>query len=265
MAAMDMERLRQWWQQFGGRAEIPEPLWRQCIGRLPLLQRLDGDELERLRILSGRFLHEKSISGADDLTVTDEMRLTVAAQACLLILNLGFDYFDGWHEVILYPGPFVTRHQIHDEDGVVHELDRELDGESWPHGPVILSWPDCGHFGDGINVILHEFAHKLDMLNGGDANGLPPLHADMTVERWSAAFNSAYEDHCQRVDHDEEVACDPYASESPAEFFAVISEAFFETPELLQEIYPRVYGQLALFYRQDPAARERGEINQLTC
>ena len=130
-------------------------------------------------------------------------------------------------------------------------------GQAWLNGPVILSWADVENAGDadGMNVVIHEFAHKLDMLNG-DANGFPPLHRGMSREAWSTAFTAAYEDLCRRVDAGEDTEVDPYATESPAEFFAVISESFFEIPDLLRTVYPDVYAQLALFYRQDPAGRE---------
>ena len=119
---------------------------------------------------------------------------------------------------------------------------------------MILSWADAERSGDGYNVVIHEFAHKLDMLNG-DANGFPPLHADMDRARWSATFGAAYEEFCARVERREETAIDPYAAENPAEFFAVLSEAFFETPDAVRSEYPAVYGELAAFYRQDPALR----------
>jgi hypothetical protein len=130
-----------------------------------------------------------------------------------------------------------------------------MSGESWLAGPVILSWADAELRGkSGYNVVIHEFAHKLDMLNG-DPNGFPPLHAGMDREGWSRAFSAAYEDFRGRVERRDVTAIDPYASESPAEFFAVLSEAFFETPGAVRAEYATVYDQLSAFYRQDPAAR----------
>ena len=121
---------------------------------------------------------------------------------------------------------------------------------------MILSWADveAGQERDGYNVVIHELAHKLDMLDGA-ANGCPPLHAGMSPQRWAAVFSAAYDDLCRRVDAHEETAIDPYASESPAEFFAVASESFFERPDLLQADYAELYEQLVAFYRQDPLAR----------
>ena len=131
-----------------------------------------------------------------------------------------------------------------------------MTGESWLAGPVILSWADAERRGEaqGYNVVIHEFAHKLDMLNG-DANGYPPLHAGMSRDEWTRVFDAAYRDFCKRVERGEETAIDPYAAEAPAEFFAVLSEAFFEIPGVVQAEHPEVYGQLASFYRQDPGMR----------
>jgi len=202
------------------------------------------------------FLHEKQFSAAGGLVLTDEMRVMMAAQACVLILNLDLDYYDDWVEIIVYPDEFVPEHEYMDEAGIVHRVRAPLSGESWPHGPVILSWADAagGEAAHGCSVVIHEFAHKLDMCNG-EANGFPPLHADMRRSAWSTAFSAAYEDFCARVDAGEDTAIDPYAAENPAEFFAVMSEVFFTAPHTVQKTYPAVYRQLALFYRQDPLVR----------
>ena len=159
-----------------------------------------------------------------------------------------------------------------DEAGVIHLTNDPMAGEAWLGGPVILSYEDVALAADealrvaGYNVVIHEFAHKLDMRNG-EPNGFPPLHAEMSVAAWKRAFTSGYEDFCRRVETAErlperrmeealdELPIDPYAAESPSEFFAVGSEAFFETPELLAAAYPAIYEQLRLFYRQDPLAR----------
>jgi MtfA peptidase len=202
------------------------------------------------------FLHEKSVVGARGLEVRDEMRICIAVQACMLILNLDLDYYRGWVEVIVYPGEFVAEYEFMDEDGVVHRVEEQMSGESWLAGPVILSWEDMELRGGrtGYNVVLHEFAHKLDMLNG-DANGFPPLHAGMDRAGWSAAFSTAYEDLRGRVERKEPTGIDAYAAEHPSEFFAVLSEAFFETPDAVRAEYGEIYRQLSAFYRQDPAAR----------
>lgn len=208
----------------------------------------------RLKELVVMFLHEKVIHGAGGLLMRDEIRMAIAIQACILVLNLDLGYFGGWSEVIVYPDEFIVDYEYTDEYGVVHRVREPMAGESWVQGPVILSWADAGAAdqGWGYNVVLHEFAHKIDMLNGG-ANGCPPLHPQMSREAWSRIFNDAYSDFCLRAERLEATPFDVYAAEHPAEFFAVASEAFFETPLAVQSAYPLIYSQLALFYRQDPA------------
>jgi Mlc titration factor MtfA (ptsG expression regulator) len=235
-------------------AALDAALWQETLHRLPFLRGLKDDERARLRDTVVLFLHHKSIRGAAGLQLDTGMQLMIAAQACILILNLDIDYYRGWIEVIVYPNEFVPTIEYMDEDGVVHRDREPRAGEAWLQGPVILSWADVAPAEDGVNVVIHEFAHKLDMLNG-DANGYPPLHSGMTREAWSSAFAAAYADFCRRVDADDEVAIDPYAAESPAEFFAVLSEAFFEIPHVVFDAYPEVYSQLEVFYRQNPAAR----------
>ena len=237
------------------RVTFDDALWRNVLERYPFLRVLDDEERAELRESVALFLNAKSIHGAAGLEMDDEIRLSIAAQACILILNLHQDYYRGWVEIIVYPDEFVATYEFVDEDGVAHTVREPMSGESWLQGPVILSWADARDTGyGGYNVVIHEFAHKLDMLNG-DANGFPPLHADMDRDAWSRAFSVAYENFCARVERNEHVPIDPYAAENPAEFFAVLSEAFFETPGAVQTAYPQVYRQLALFYRQDPAAR----------
>jgi MtfA peptidase len=238
------------------RITLDETLWRRMVARHAYTRALPEDDLRRLRDLVKLFLHDKPVHGAGEMAVTDEIRVAIATQACILILELGFEYYRGWSEVIVYPGEFVARYDYTDEDGVVHQVAEPMAGEAWHGGPVILSWADASETGGGTpyNVVMHEFAHKLDMLNG-DANGFPPLHANMNRETWAAVFTAAYEDFCERIDAGEELPIDEYASESPAEFFAVLSEVFFEHPALLIERYPDAYRELTLFYRQDPAAR----------
>lgn len=233
-----------------------ESVWRATVAHYSFLRVLTDAELAQLKERVIGFLHEKAIHGAGNLIIRDEMRMAIAVQACILILNLEPACYRGWVEVIVYPDEFVADYEYMDENGVVHRVREPMSGESWLRGPVVLSWKDteAADHGAGYNVVIHEFAHKLDMLNG-DANGFPPLHADMSREAWSQAFAAAYEDFCRRVDRHEETLVDAYAADDPAEFFAVTSEAFFEIPQALQAGYPEVYRQLALFYRQDPSLR----------
>jgi len=237
-------------------ARIDDAAWTSALEDYSFTRVLDADERTRLKQWVILFLAEKPVNGAGNLNIDNGARLAIAIQACVLILNLDLDWYKSWTEVIIYPGEFVTRHEEVDEAGVVHTADEPISGESWEHGTVVLSWADVQQAGqgEGYNVVIHEFAHQIDMLNG-DANGFPPLHADMNREQWAKAFGAAYEHFCKRVDKGGETAIDEYASENPGEFFAVISEAFFETPLVVHGEYPDVYRQLVLFYRQDPAQR----------
>ena len=240
------------------RVILADDLWssvcRDALGHY----KLGPDELNRLRDLSSLFLHAKSINGAHGKQLDDFQRAVIAAGACLLILELDLSWFDGWVEVIVYPESFVTRHEFVDESGVVHEDPSVRDGESWDRGPVILSWqdirPDLRQPGDSYNLVMHEFAHKLDQLNGV-ANGQPPLHRGMDPATWARIFQQAYDRLNRELEQGREPLIDPYAAEHPAEFFAVASEYFFEQPRRLMDFDPAVYAQLKLFYRQDPATR----------
>ena len=189
------------------------------------------------------------------------MRSIVAVQACVLILNLDLDLYDGFETIVLYPGEFVPMWEYEDEFGVTHQYDDPLAGEAMHNGPVVLSWPDVQASGNwdeaGMNLVIHEFAHKIDMRNG-DANGCPPLPRSIDPATWMSTLRNAYEDFGARLDRGEDTAIDPYAAENPGEFFAVLSEVFFADPALLDQEYPDVYRQFALFYRQDPALTTAG-------
>ena len=181
------------------------------------------------------------------------MRTLLAAHACLPILNLGLDWYSGWHAFVIYPGLFVPDRQTVDAAGVVHRHRKVMAGESWQRGPVILSWEDVLQAGTppGHNVIIHECAHKLDMQNG-EANGFPPLHREMDRTGWSKTFQAAYALVYKLHETGEPLPINPYGLESPAEFFAVSSETFFQAPAMLRDGLPDVYRQLRLFYRCDP-------------
>jgi Mlc titration factor MtfA (ptsG expression regulator) len=223
---------------------------------LPILQGLDAAERTRLREAASLFIHDKTFSAAGGADVDAAIQRAIALQACLLTLNLSEDSYRGWSEIILYPDEFLRQRVETDEAGVVHHSRDILAGESWHGGPLVLSIADVAASGqaDGFNVVLHEFAHKLDMLNG-DANGFPPLHRGMDAAAWARDFTAGYEDLCARVDAGEDTVIDPYATTDPAEFFAVLTEIFFETPCVLDREYPRVYEQMRRFYRQHPLAR----------
>ena len=242
-------------QQTAASFEVDESTWQRVEVSLPFLDFLEPAERSRLRTLALEFLAEKEIAGARGLEVGDDMRLAIALQACLPILNLGLDAYDDWVGIVVYPGDFVIPRNEIDDSGVVHEYDDPVLGEAWQGGPVLVSWFDDANELDGVNVVIHEFAHKLDMRNG-EPDGMPALHREMDTRQWAQDFGDAYADFCTRVDEGEDTPLDPYAAEHPAEFFAVASEAFFEMPLLLREEYPEVYAQLAMYYRLDPAQGE---------
>jgi Mlc titration factor MtfA (ptsG expression regulator) len=236
-------------------AGIPDDWWANTLAALPFLQNLAVDEKKRLKILCEEFLAQKEFSGGGDLVVDDAMCVAIAAQGCLPVLNLGLSAYGDWVGIVVYPDEFVAPRTLQDEDGIVHEFDDVLSGEAWEGGPLVLSWRDAQMAGDGYNVVIHEFAHKLDMLNG-TVDGMPALHSGITEEEWENTFFAAYDDFCARVDHDEETVIDPYASDDPGEFFAVMSECFFEIPQVVDAEYPALYDLLRRYYRQDPLARQ---------
>lgn len=251
------EALRRWRRnRILATSAIPDPLWRGALEALPFLAIYTDAELMRLRRQVVLFLSEKSIVAARGFEVTPLMRAMIALQACTLTLNLDPGYYGGWENVIVYPDEFVTGAEYEDEAGVVHRRDEPLAGEAVPGGPVVLSWPDVGAdwSSTGMNLVIHEFAHKIDM-RSGEANGCPPLHPDMSRRAWQKTMADAYKHFTIRVQDGENTAIDPYAAESPAEFFAVLSEVFFAEPTLLRLEYPNVYRLFTQFYRQDPASR----------
>lgn len=276
----------QWLRQLFKRhkPQIPEALWLSCTARLPFLRRLPASDLVRLKALSEQFLATKTITGVRELVLTDEIAVMIAAQACLLVLNLPLDLYHDMTGVVVYPSAFVVNQKQVDAAGVLHEWREALAGEAiHGDGPVVLSWEDVENahdFWGGHNVVIHEFAHKVDMGWGG-ANGCPPFlaayHRGMQVPVWTRAFATAYRDFSRRVDaldrrfpddfdlddpdnaasYDRMFAplpMDAYAATNAAEFFAVASEAFFVRPQPLAADYPEVYRLLAQYYRQDPLA-----------
>lgn len=261
------------------RHAFDDAIWQTVVEGLPFLARLNAQERRQLRELATLFAADKAFSTAHDLPLTDAMRVCVAAQACLPVLKLGLAFYRGWHGIILYPGEFVIRKQVQDEAGVVHDVRQEASGEAWEGGPVILSWQDARPGGSqaiengpdiapepfAYNVVIHEFAHKIDMLDG-EADGIPPLlrrlHGDLTRDAWCAVFDDAYARFCERVaavpDHRFEAFArrsliDVYATEHESEFFAVCAEAFFVTPQAFATEYPALYRLFCRYFLQNPA------------
>lgn len=249
--------------------------WRRTLQALPFLAGLSADEDVELRSRTAWILASKSFSAAGGIEVNDSMMLLIAIQAALPILHLDTRLYEGWTEIIIYPGGFLIPRSEQDEAGVVHEYMTEASGEAWEGGPVILSWEDLSESNAGVNVVIHEFAHKLD-LYADEADGMPSLGAhphikpahwrrilEESFDRFSQALDLVEEAIPAHVDPESEEAApwydrlplDPYAATDHAEFFAVSSEAFFVQPRPLAQALPDWYGLLSDYYRQDPLAR----------
>jgi len=244
------------------RSDTSPDYWSKAWNGLALLEGLGSAESQRLRELATLFVHEKAMAPARGMRITQGMKQYVALQCSLPVLGLDLDWYSGWYSVVIYPNTFVSTFDSEDSAGVVHQVREARSGESWDRGPLILSWADAlasGDTRDGFNVVIHECAHKLDALDGR-ANGCPPLHRDMSVQQWADVFGAAFEDHRSQLDREARTIIDPYAAEGPEEFFAVLSEAFFEVPADLVDSYPEVYDLLRRFYRQDPALRLRSDL-----
>lgn len=253
------------WKQLQDRREraaverraIPDDLWKRTLVRYPFLQRRNPADAAELRRLTSLFLDRKEFSAVGGLRLTDAMVVAIAAQAVLPVLRLGLASYDRFVGIVVHPREVVARREVADEDGVVHEYDEVLSGEAMEGGPVMLSWQDvrsAGRTADvAYNVVIHEFAHVLDMADGV-ADGVPLLPPELPVREWRRTLGAEFEGFVRRVEADELTALDPYGSESEEEFFAVASEAFFVNPEPMKKEHPALYGVFVRYYCQDPAA-----------
>lgn len=257
-----IESLGRWWRDRRDaaalrRRPIADDLWKRTLIRYPFLRNPGDPGAPALRRMTSLFLDRKEFTAVAPVRLTNDVVVAVAAQACLPILQLGLERYDGFVGIVLHPDQVVARRQHLDEHGVVHEYDETLAGEAVEGGPVMLSWRDVRSSGrsaaDGYNVVIHEFAHVLDMADGV-ADGMPILPRDIPRHEWSQTLTEAYEDFISRVDAQEPTALDPYGTQSPEEFFAVASEAFFVNAPAARAEHPRLYALLARFYRVDPAA-----------
>lgn len=258
---MILKALRDWRERRAvERHAIPDALWQLTLLRYPFLAQRSEADLGELRRLCSLFLAAKEFHGVDGFEVTDEVAVAVAAQACLPVLRLGLDWYDGFVGIVMHEGEVVAPRRFEDEDGVVHEYDEELAGEAMEGGPLMLSWNavaashDPAQFGvdEVFNVVIHEFAHVMDMRDGA-ADGVPPLPV-AERERWIEVIDTEWARFCDRVDAGEQTLIDPYGAEAVEEFFAVAAEAFFVAPQALRAEEPAMYGLLAGFFQQDPAA-----------
>lgn len=259
------------------RARIAPELWSEVVRAYPFLTVLDPAEQDALQSRAAWVLASKTMNGARGQTLTDFMRLCIAAQAALPILHLSPALYEGWEEIIVYPEGFRIPRVHQDEAGVVHEYDEDAAGEAWDGGPVILSWDDALPGQRAFNVIIHEFAHKLD-LSSGYADGVPELgaHAELSPRAWRRTLSNSLDQFTAALEAVEaaipadvdpesdeaapwydQLPLDPYAATDEAEFFAVSSEHFFVDPGPLAHALPEWYALLRTYYRQDPLSRWR--------
>ena len=230
--------------------ELDPTLWRQAAAGLPWLRSIDAQKQAALLKLVGEFLANKAITPVDDLQLNDVQRLRLAMLCCLPLLEFGREGLYGWSELVVYPQAFRVQHSYMDAQGVLHESNEALIGEAWERGPVILSWADVraeiAAPGMGRCVPVHEIAHKLDALDGA-MDGTPPLPRDWQ-KQWAADFQRAYDALCKQAEAGHPTAIDPYAAESPEEFFAVCSEYHFSDVAALRRAMPEVAAHLQRFY-----------------
>ncbi|MEL7485871.1 MAG: M90 family metallopeptidase [Pseudomonadota bacterium] len=219
--------------------------------RVPLIKKLDAEERARLDGLIHRFLDQITFTGHEGLVVTDEMRITIAAQACLMLVNKPNRWFDGLYSIYLYPAAFKSRQTEHDGFVETTRTDVRL-GESWEHGPVVLSWRDAEAGAllddDGRNLVLHEFAHQLDDQTG-ETDGSPLLDRDHDAQAWARVFQDAFDRLTADVDAGRQSFLDPYGATNPAEFFAVAVEAYFERGDAMRREEPALHDQLARYFK----------------
>ncbi len=225
---------------------------------VPYYRTLSPEEQLQLQGHIQVFLSEKYFEGCGGLAMTDEIRVTIAAQACLLLLNRETDYYPDLVTILVYPHEYIAEDTDILEDGIVLEEDEVRLGESWAEGIVVLSWDDVKNggadFRDGENVVLHEFAHQLDGESGA-TEGAPDLLHRAQYTAWARVLGSEYERLIEDLEHRRPNLFGDYAATDPAEFFAVLTECFFEKPKKLREKHPELYETLKEFFKQDPANR----------
>lgn len=261
-----LERLKRWRaERFAARHPFPDAAWAEARARLPLLAALDDAAAAALGERAWRFLHAKRLSLHPELAESTPFdlpaRLALAAQACLLTLGWSDEEHQGAfanvHEVLILPDAFRRQVEEMDEFGVMHEYVDERAGETSHQGPVVVAFPDLMESGDftGFNVLIHEFAHKLDLGNSLDVDGFPPLPDDIDPREWHRVFMAVWEDLQARLECGEATPIDDYAATHPGECFAVCCEAFFTAPDLLEEAYPALYRLLKRYFRQETLPR----------
>ena len=230
--------------------------WRKVIQqRMPYFRQMPADLQLQLKQHIQVFVSEKNFVGCNGIEITDEIKITIAAQACLLLLNRKTDYYPKLKTILVYPSAFLKEQTQKSADGVQYTRKVALSGESWDFGKIVLSWQDSVYGAqlpnDGHNVVIHEFAHQLDQENGR-ANGAPILGKGQTYQSWSDVFSKQFEILRKQAATGEASIFDYYGATEPAEFFAVVSEVFFEKSEQFYQQHPALYRQLTDYYKVDP-------------
>ncbi len=233
------------------------PQWQQILQHnLPVYNALPTDTVSELHHQIVLFLEEKKFYGCGGLVIDDNIRVTIAAQACLLLLNRPTRGYASLQAILVYPSAYLAPRREHDNSGVVHESNSTMLGESWSNGRLILSWDDvvrgASDFQDGHNVVLHEFAHQLDQ-ESGSANGAPLLSTGTSYKSWARVLADEFLQLQRDADAGQASLLDHYGASNPAEFFAVATEVFFERPNELMQLHPELFQQLLGYYRVDPS------------
>ncbi|NLH48339.1 MAG: zinc-dependent peptidase [Myxococcales bacterium] len=260
MFGLKKRRRRRW-------REMPFPAaWLEILEqRVPYYRLLSADDRRELQGHIQVFLHEKTIEGLGGLEMTDEIRVSIAAQACILLLHRETDYYPSLFSILVYPHKYFVKKTEKLPDGTVMEGYEGRLGESWHRGEVVLSWDDVKKGAvdvhDGNNVVFHEFAHQLDGESGAH-DGTPALPRLSMYGAWARVFTQEYKNLIDNLEHHRRTLISSYGATNPAEFFAVVTEAFFERPLALKRCHPDLYEQLRLFYQQDTAARLAGYHRQ---
>lgn len=231
--------------------------WLQIVQRrLPFFHRMPGKLQRQLQDSIKVFVNDKNFVGCAGQEIDDEIRVTIAAQACLLLLNRGTDHYQHLQSILVYPSTFVARREVRNELGLVSDDHAVLLGESWNQGKVILAWDSVEkgvrNLNDGHNVVLHEFAHQLDHESGA-SNGAPVLKTSGQYRSWAYVFSREFEELQQDAMAGKKSLLDHYGATNPAEFFAVATETFFERPEQLRHGHEELFAELKSFYHVDPA------------
>ena len=231
---------------------IPDALWELTLLRYPFLGWRSADDVAELRRMCSLFLASKEFHGVDGFEVTDEVALAVAAQACLPVLKLGLGWYDGFVGIVMHADEVVAQREFIDEDGVVHQYEEALVGEAMEGGPLMLTWTaaEAAEFAPEsvFNVVIHEFAHIIDMRDGW-ADGVPPLASVAAREQWLDVIEPEWQQFCERVDACEPTLIDPYGAESLDEFFAVAVEAYFVAPAEMLAEQPALHRLLRDFFK----------------